>query len=621
MNEDLFKRTKADLKSEFYLMNDDWLRDCIEFYVDQHKNPSNQEILQFVKVQWQLSDLREISNKNGCLPCNITQHKSIILSGNYILQVEQMYDISTSKYKQLQQIRNTHVSEVDPTEAEELEKWEPPKKRMMQLKMTDGLQDVIGIEYKQISRLNDILPGYKVMIIGPVRCRKGVLFLEEGKLRGIGGEVDSLLIPNALENVLARALKLEENLDPYNDNASKSNNVKQQKEARLEDSFFEEEFEINLEEVSKIEHSLNKDHKQLNVNSCRTEPVKENIMNTNIPKKNVFSCKVEPAKENVIATNIEKKDNYSFRVETRKENCITINVDEKDHNCKDNKILDDDDCFLEMVDEEQLVVSQPELKNIATPFRALPKENDDDIIVINDEDMLEDISYESVQKPVKKTENTSHVNSTCFTSKAVSSNIIPHLKGHAKPLETSINNAIFQIPMSPPDPVTLKKGRIDRKMTEFIKRPHSPDTKICDFIHDINNEIITEPTCKTIRGRVEVLGKLSKKDSSWILDATIIDGTANIKVNFSNQVLQNLLGFSVQEFSLKKKLKKNPEIEHELRMSFRSAEQQIKTLDDLLELELDVNKKPIVNKITNLTPKQKELIDKQLKSFLNKNSI
>ncbi|KZC06545.1 RecQ-mediated genome instability protein 1 [Dufourea novaeangliae] len=545
-------------------MNDDWLRDCIEFYVDQHKNPSNQEILQFVKVQWQLSDLREISNKNGCLPCNITQHKSIILSGNYILQVEQMYDISTSKYKQLQQIRNTHVSEVDPTEAEELEKWEPPKKRMMQLKMTDGLQDVIGIEYKQISRLNDILPGYKVMIIGPVRCRKGVLFLEEGKLRGIGGEVDSLLIPNALENVLARALKLEENLDPYNDNASKSNNVKQQKEARLEDSFFEEEFEINLEEVSKIEHSLNKDHKQLN------------------------------------------------------ENCITINVDEKDHNCKDNKILDDDDCFLEMVvDEEQLVVSQPELKNIATPFRALPKENDDDIIVINDEDMLEDISYESVQKPVKKTENTSHVNSTCFTSKAVSSNIIPHLKGHAKPLETSVASfgAKRSIPMSPPDPVTLKKGRIDRKMTEFIKRPHSPDTKICDFIHDINNEIITEPTCKTIRGRVEVLGKLSKKDSSWILDATIIDGTANIKV------LQNLLGFSVQEFSLKKKLKKNPEIEHELRMSFRSAEQQIKTLDDLLELELDVNKKPIVNKITNLTPKQKELIDKQLKSFLNKNSI
>lgn len=51
-----------------------------------------------------------------------------------------------------------------------------------------------------------LLPGYKVMIMGPVKCRRGVLLLEEGKLKGIGGEVDSLLIPNALENVLARAL-------------------------------------------------------------------------------------------------------------------------------------------------------------------------------------------------------------------------------------------------------------------------------------------------------------------------------------------------------------------------------------------------------------------------------
>lgn len=51
-----------------------------------------------------------------------------------------------------------------------------------------------------------LLPGYKIMIIGPVKCRKGVLLLEEGKLKGIGGEVDSLLIPNALENVFARAL-------------------------------------------------------------------------------------------------------------------------------------------------------------------------------------------------------------------------------------------------------------------------------------------------------------------------------------------------------------------------------------------------------------------------------
>lgn len=65
-----------------------------------------------------------------------------------------MYDIATSKYKQLEEIRNTRISEMEPSEAENLEKWEPPKKRMIQLRLTDGLQDVIAIEYNYIPRLN-----------------------------------------------------------------------------------------------------------------------------------------------------------------------------------------------------------------------------------------------------------------------------------------------------------------------------------------------------------------------------------------------------------------------------------------------------------------------------------
>lgn len=71
-----------------------------------------------------------------------------------LIKAEQMYDIATSKYKQLQQIRDIHISEVDPSESEKQNKWEFPKKRMIQLKLTDGLQDVIGIEYNYISRLN-----------------------------------------------------------------------------------------------------------------------------------------------------------------------------------------------------------------------------------------------------------------------------------------------------------------------------------------------------------------------------------------------------------------------------------------------------------------------------------
>ncbi|XP_017795185.1 PREDICTED: recQ-mediated genome instability protein 1-like [Habropoda laboriosa] len=579
MNEDALRRIKSTLKLEYYLMNDEWLRDCVEFYVDQHGNPSIEEILQFVKVQWQLSDLREISNENGSLPCNLAQHKFIMLSENYILQVEQMYDIATSKYKQLEEIRNTHISEVELTEAEKADKWELPKKRMIQLRLTDGVQDVIGIEYSHIPRLNDtLLPGYKVMIMGPVKCRKGVLLLEATKLKGVGGEVDSLLISNALENSLARALNLQENPDPYNDNQTKSNNIKQ-KETQIDNSFFEEDFEINLEEVSKIEESHTKNQK---------------------PNKDII------------------------RTEIKTEDCIphTTNTEiKKVQSFKEENIFDEDDCFLEMIDEQQFIESHVEQKNIATPFRALPKEGGDDIIIINEENDIINVKYDHLKRIVKEEKQNLQSNSKLFISNTDSSTAISNLKMDRKQQPLLICGK-RNVPMSPPYTMPLKKSKIDRKITEFTKATNScEEPKICEFIRNVSNERVTETAFRTIRGRVEILGKLTKKDSLWILEATIVDGTGTLEVIFSNKVLENLLGFNVQEFSVKKKLKKNPEIEHELRMGFRSAEEKIKTLDALLELELNTNKKPTVIKITDLTQEQKEITDRRLKQFLLKNNV
>ena len=149
--------------------------------------------------------------------------------------MDKIYDISESKYKQLEKIRNVSNVNIQVTEAEETPGWEPKKKRMLQLFLTDGAQDVIAIEYKPIRHLSvrteqkkfrvgkirsleqdnenfynklqdSILPGYKLMIKGPVACRRGVILLEESNVAEIGGEVETFLVPNAVENVLARAL-------------------------------------------------------------------------------------------------------------------------------------------------------------------------------------------------------------------------------------------------------------------------------------------------------------------------------------------------------------------------------------------------------------------------------
>lgn len=66
-----------------------------------------------------------------------------------------MYDISTSKYKQLNKIRNINVENIKATkENEKNEIFQPKGKRMYQLYLSDGLQEIQAIEYKSIDLFN-----------------------------------------------------------------------------------------------------------------------------------------------------------------------------------------------------------------------------------------------------------------------------------------------------------------------------------------------------------------------------------------------------------------------------------------------------------------------------------
>jgi len=56
---------------------------------------TDRHISEFVEGQWQLSDLREISNENGSLPRNLTQHMHTILNSTYILQVNSLKKYSS----------------------------------------------------------------------------------------------------------------------------------------------------------------------------------------------------------------------------------------------------------------------------------------------------------------------------------------------------------------------------------------------------------------------------------------------------------------------------------------------------------------------------------------------
>ena len=86
---------------------------------------------------------------------------------------------------------------------------------MILLYLTDRTQDLQGMEYVPIPQLNlDLIPGSKVLIKGPVECRRGIIMLRPNSIVVLGGEVEDLVQRNAPENVLGRLINKRENPNP-----------------------------------------------------------------------------------------------------------------------------------------------------------------------------------------------------------------------------------------------------------------------------------------------------------------------------------------------------------------------------------------------------------------------
>lgn len=165
---------------------------------------------------------------------------------------------------------------------------------MFKLEITDGSRTVSAMEYALIPALSSkTSPGVKLKIIGPLQVVNHILMLEPKNLEILGGDVDSLVIVNAYENVLLRALgkpTTETPMMDYNENevnqdvrrdyshivsrpmtASHSNNRQQNVEHELLEGInFEEEDELDLEMLMQIEQQQNN---RQTINQNRTEHI------------------------------------------------------------------------------------------------------------------------------------------------------------------------------------------------------------------------------------------------------------------------------------------------------------------------------------------------------------
>ncbi|XP_031640716.1 recQ-mediated genome instability protein 1-like [Contarinia nasturtii] len=200
-------------------LDSDWLNGCVEFFIDENPSISINQLCQQAEEQWELSDLSDSGIK--CLPDSIFARKDIqTINGTFPLQIQFLLDISESPYDQLQRLQNkeTEVANEQPefNQTKKIEKGK--KKRMLKLDLSDGFRTVSALEYTPIPCLNaQLAPGLKVIVTGPLRCVNHILFLEAKNIRILGGEVTTLAIENAYENVLRKQLSLAINPNPIND--------------------------------------------------------------------------------------------------------------------------------------------------------------------------------------------------------------------------------------------------------------------------------------------------------------------------------------------------------------------------------------------------------------------
>ncbi|XP_011699718.1 PREDICTED: recQ-mediated genome instability protein 1-like isoform X2 [Wasmannia auropunctata] len=553
---------------------------------------TDRHIFEFVEGQWQLSDLWEISNENGCLPRNLVQQTRTVLTGTYILQVDKMYDIASAKYKQLCEIRKINNKNLEVIDEEKPAEWQPKGRRMMQLCLTDGVQDITAIEYTPVNQITGILlPGYKVMIIGPIDCRRGIILLEDGKYKEVGGEVETLLKSNALENVLARALGEPENPDPYNDNESSS--ITDQNAQSVanpnpnnNDSFFDDNFEeaVDLEAVTAIEQrsqEINAVQERFESTCGRSQMLKKET--NEIIEETLEDIDFEPLED---WPSDPPRPSRVSRMETKK-------IDEKD----DVMIIEQ-----ASTSTRDFCNKSPHLTNSIQNqnFSEFPDDDFDfddcDIIIKTKESQSQ-----QNENPLKN--KTEMCPSSVMPTKLMKCNASVEVKKC-----TFIKTAQNEKSMVN----TLRAIQVPKTKTipNFFEPPSA--SKICDNLSDVLCEPITGKIYKTVRGQVKSHSALTKQGKCWSVTALITDHTSSVEVCFDSEILEDFLGFTVQEFLQKKKLAKmDPQADKELRLSLRKAQHEIQNLDALLKLELTQDQIPKVIGITQLNAHQKEALTKR----------
>lgn len=526
-----------------------WLEACVNWIQEENANVnlSQAQINKQVFEQWLLTDLRDL--EHPLLPDGILEVHKGELNGFFALQINSLIDVSQPAYSQIQRLRGKNTTnDLVTAETQVTPKpWEARPSRMLMLQLTDGIVQMQGMEYQSIPVLHsDLPPGTKILIYGNISFRLGVLLLKPENVKVLGGEVDALLEEYAQEKVLARLIGEPDpvvSIIPSNSNENIPGNTDaldllgpsdEELLASLEENdVFAANSDISLERrcfstVTAANTVSTSEEKPLNQSMHFADGELDDfeleealLLEETVQKEQMKTEELQPLIFN--RNTNESTERFSHKPTTLNDFSL---------HCKNGSSSWNERLSEEMINEDRFSCSSPRDER-SNSFSA---------------HSYEPILYDFTNK-VKNSEIDNKIKQATGSSDghSLNSQILNRELDMGVPKSTTSaeNNHHLQT-------CSLRSSETSTNLSVTMDLYSPPFIYLSVLMANKPKETVTVKVKAFI---VTLTGNLSSSGGTWNITAKISDGTAYLDVDFVDEILTSMIGFSVPEM---KRLKKNP---------------------------------------------------------------
>lgn len=594
-----------------------WLEACINWIQEENSgsNLSQAQINKQVFEQWLLTDLRDL--EYPILPDCISDAPKGELSGFYSIQIDSLVDVSQPAYSQLQKVRGKSTVNEEVTASTQAfpKPWEAKPTRMLMLQLTDGIHQIQGMEYQPVPVLHsDLPPGTKITLHGSIAYRLGVLLLKPENVKLLGGEVDALLEEYSQERVLARLIgeaenpnsvgqpgheqivlspmdEVEQTLGPSDEELlaglDENNGVILNNESSLESGYWSRSNNFNTVSGSlptRNENTL----QQVSVSSHSREQTPVELNDFPLEDDILLEEEIQRELEEVppVVTN-RSIDLTTERIpQTYRNSC--------------NSSLNGTSGRDEGPERDKPIEATSKQKTFGRTVSAGDGNSTKGFPQHNTAHQACSSAFFSLENPREERQNNKDTDeSRCKSHHASDSRQL-----HSDPVSFSKTDPEADQPKR--DMQTIPCRAVEARDLDL----DSPPFTYLSLLLAKKPEAVTVVKVKCFI--VTLTGNLESSNGSWGIKAKISDGSAYLEVNFADDILTSLIGFSVLEMNT---LRKHPALHGKIKDGLEKCQKQLIDLCCLMTIEFN----PFQSKATVLFLQDVDTRHlEQLKKRLNK---